>query len=115
MTLDTEMKRSIGWILRIFGFMVIIIGIFLVMTKPELPASVLLIPAIGMACVLVGDVIVSTNPIKRIESEIEEPKTIWNMKLHDTLYVEPYMITKVPGGWLYKLDSNGHVIFVKSY
>jgi hypothetical protein len=54
---------------------------------------------------------------------MEKEKTIYDLKLHETLEVEDgiikgkkYEITRVPGGWIYALDFPGwrltQVVFV---
>ena len=48
---------------------------------------------------------------------MEKVKTIWDLKLHETLIVEEseigikgkkYEVTRVPGGWIYLLEFPGY-------
>jgi len=44
----------------------------------------------------------------------KEEKTVWDLELFEALTLDHFLVTKVPGGWVFysRIGSNGGVCFV---
>jgi hypothetical protein len=43
---------------------------------------------------------------------MEKEKSIWDLKLHESIMVGNFFITKVPGGWIYQIFGHTYFVFV---
>jgi len=93
--------------------MLMMVGILLVTLSYILVSNVTEIRFVGIALIVSGYIMTFTITYP---SQPENPKlSIWNMELNSTHRFGDYLVTRVPNGWIYRLNDHDIGVFIKHH